>query len=320
MGKRSRSGAQQSLRRRDLLALTFSVLVTLYLIIPDAIFRFCFSRYVPLRTLVPTRVETIYRAVALAILPFVISIILVFWAWPFNTYPLRVDGRAASRSADYKMVTAALYSEELFKKNYEEFWPALDRSCRRQCRLLSWYYLLVVFEGLAFGFLSSNYGKYQTNKIYSALADGLLLPNISEWHVLLTAFVFTDKKSPVLIDVLCTDGTLYDGEVTQYFLDGSKLSGMILDDPRRYDRKSLLADREAGKKVDPAAYWHKIRSANLYIFADKILNINLKSIEAESVKRYVSRSIGDAAISITIKPAGVEVSPKPPQAPLDGAG
>jgi hypothetical protein len=302
-----------------LLALTFSILLTLYLIIPDAIFRFFFSRYVPLRSLVPTRVETIYRAVALSFIPFVISTILVFWAWPFNTYPLRVDARPGSRSADYKTVMAALYSEDMFKKNYEEFWPALNRSTRRQCRLLSWYYVLVVLEGVAFGFLSSNYGKYQKNRIYSALADGLLLPNISEWHVFLTAFVFADKKSPVLVDVLCTDGTLYDGQVTQYFLDGSKLSGMILDNPRRYDRKSLLADREMGKTVDPNAYWRKIPSANFYVFADKILNINLKSIGVERVKMFVSKSIGDAAISVTIKTGTVEESSEPSRGPAADA-
>src|SRR5258708_18075105 len=118
---------------------------------------------------------------------------LLVWYVPlFNAWPFPVEGTSQQRRADYRIVTSALYSEAQFNKfdSSGEFWPAFTHCLRRQARLLFWFYLAVFGEGLLFGFLSTNYGKYQRNKLYSLLADGLLLPNISEWHVLLTPFVF----------------------------------------------------------------------------------------------------------------------------------
>jgi hypothetical protein len=288
------------------LALVFSFLVVLYLIVPDAIFRFVFKWFVPLRTLVPAKPETIYRAVVLAIIPFVIAMLLVWYVPLFNAWPFSVEGTAQERRADYKVVTSALYSDAQFREldAHGKFWPALTRCSRRQARLLFWLYLSVIGEGLFFGFLSGNYGKYQRNRFYRLLADGLLLPNISEWHVLLTPFVFRDKKVTVSADILCTDNTLYNGEISQYFLDGSKMSGMILVKPRRYDRRAYLIDLDKGLKPDKTKYWKDIPSAKLYIFADKILNINLNYLTSESlpgpVKNFIAESIGDSQISITV--------------------
>ena len=290
-----------------MLALVLSFLVVLYLIVPDAIFRFVFKWFVPLRTLVPAKPETIYRAVVLASIPFVITMLVVWYAPLFNAWPFPVEGTAQKRRADYKIVASALYSDAQFNKfdSSGEFWPAFTRSSRRQARLLVWFYLAVCGEGLLFGFLSANYGKYQRNKFYDILAEGLLLPNISEWHLLLTPFVFPDKKATVRADVLCTDGTLYNGEVTQYFLDGSKLSGLILVKPKRFDRRTYLADRDKGLTPDKAQYWKVIPSAKLYLIADKILNINLNYSPYESlpgpVKDFIAESIGDSRISITVK-------------------
>src|SRR6266550_976839 len=86
-----------------------------------------------------------------------------------------------------------------------QFWPAFTRCSRRQARLLVWFYVAVCGEGLLFGFLSANYGKYQHYGLYNILAEGLLLPNISEWHLLLTPFVFPNKEATVSADILCTD-------------------------------------------------------------------------------------------------------------------
>ncbi len=190
-----------------MLALVLSFLVVLYLIVPDAIFRFVFKWFVPLRTLVPAKPETIYRAVVLASIPFVITMVLVWYAPLFTCWPFPVDGASQQRRADYKIVTAALYSDAQFNKydSSGQFWPAFTRCSRRQARLLVWFYVAVCGEGLLFGFLSANYGKYQHYGLYNILAEGLLLPNISEWHLLLTPFVFPNKEATVSADILCTD-------------------------------------------------------------------------------------------------------------------
>jgi len=292
------------------LALAFSLLIVLYLIVPDAIFRFVFRWFVPLRTLVPAKPETIYRAVIFAAIPFVITMLLVWYVPIFNAWPFPVRGSAQDRRSDYRIVTSALYSEAQFDhlNSRGEFWPAFTRCSRRQVRLLFWFYLALVGEGWLFGFLSTNYGKYRRNRFYDVLAGGLLLPNISEWHVLLTPFVFPDKKATVKADILCTDGTLYDGEVAQYFLDGSKMTGMILVKPRRFDRRAYLAERDDAQNPDPAKFWKDIPSAKLYFMADKILNINLNYLPFKSlpgpVKNFIAESIKDSKISITVKSPG----------------
>lgn len=53
-----------------MLALAFSVLLTVYLIVPEAIFRFFFGFFVPTRTFTLTRTETAFRAVLISFFPF----------------------------------------------------------------------------------------------------------------------------------------------------------------------------------------------------------------------------------------------------------
>ena len=117
--------------------------------------------------------------------------------------------------------------------------------------------------------------------------------------------MFPNKEATVSADILCTDESLYNGEVKQYFLDGSKISGLILVKPRRYDRRSYLADLDKGLKPDKTKYWKDIPSAKLYLFADRILNINLNYVPHESlpgpVKSFIAASIGNSRISITLK-------------------
>ena len=299
-----------------MLAVLLSFLVVLYLIVPDAIFRFVFKWFVPLRTLVPAKPETIYRAVVLASIPFVFATLLAWYVPPFNCWPFPVSGTAGQRRTDYKIVAAALYSEAQFSKSdsARQFWPAFTRCSRRQARLLVWLYLAVVGEGLLFGYLSKHYGRFRRNTLYSFLAEGLLLPNISEWHLLLTPFVFPGRAATVDADILCTDGMLYNGEVAQYFLDGSKLSGIILVKPKRYDRRAYLVDVDKGLRPDKTKYWREIPSAKLYIFADRIVDINLNYSPYESlpgpVRNFISQSLSDSRISITVSGGSTDPTSK----------
>jgi len=242
---------------------------------------------------------------------------LLVWYVPlFNAWPFPSQGTDQERRADYKIVTSALYSDAQFKEfdSSGKFWPAFTRCSRRQARLVFWLYLAVIGEGLLFGSLSNNYGKYRTNKLYNLLAEGLLLPNISEWHLLLTPFIFPDKRAIVSADVLCTDDTLYNGEVALYLLDGSKLSGMILVKPRRYDRRTCLADVGKGLKPDKTKYWKDVPSAKLYILADRILNINLNYLPHESlpatIKDFIAESIKNSKITITVRGRSQEQTKK----------
>jgi hypothetical protein len=301
------------------IALAASVLLALYLIVPGFLFRFVFGLFVPLRTFVWTRTEEIYKAVITTILPFLLASSLAWVAWPFNAHPFSVRGNDELRRADYKLVASAFYSEQTFHASGEDFWKALTRSARRQGRLLVWYYGFVVGEALLLSFLILRYGKFKGNRVYSKFADTLLLPNISQWHVLLTPFIFPDRRATVTADVLASEGTLYQGTVSEYFLnlDGT-LSGLILTGPpRRFDRRTYLQDKDKGTKKDLETYWKEIPSAKLFMFADKIENINLnyepEVPSAKAVTDIVQR-LGKAgttySITIQVGKPGDE-SPKP---------
>jgi hypothetical protein len=245
-----------------------------------------------------TGTETVKRAAIVALFPFVLALTVCWQVRGPQNWPFPVDQNTVqSRRTDYKVVAAAFYSDADFSKSKTEFWPALTRSLRRQARLVIWYLLLVALEALIAGKLASDYAKYKNNRYYKWLSDMLLFPYISEWHPLLTPYLLPDTK--VRADLLCTNNTLYQGEVSQHFLRDGQLSGIILNDPRRFDRDRYVADKSGGKKPDKEKYWIKIPSRNLYFFADKIFNMNLTYVtgsgalvDTTAVENFVESALG----------------------------
>lgn len=298
-----------------MIALAASVVLALYLIVPSFIFRFVFGIFVPLRIFVRSRSEEFYRAVVTALIPLLLAWGFA-WTVPFlRSYPFEVQGMDETRRADYKLVAASFYSEQVFVNHRDEFWTAFTRSSRRQARLLTWYYVLIASEALMFGYSVRKYGTWKDNKYFSKFADKVLLPHVSEWHVLLTPLVFAERKATVRVDILSTEGTLYKGVVSNHFLDrDGMLSGLILTEPRRFDRRTYLKEKDWGSKPKPDDFWKDIPSAKLYIPADKISNINLnyepEVPSAEAVSRLVKEKTGThAVISVTFTKSAS--SPRP---------
>jgi len=179
-------------------------------------------------------------------------------------------------------------------------------------------------EAFSFGYLSKSYGKFQQNSPrYRWIADTFLLPNISEWYPLLTDFTFSHKPTRIKADILCDD-TLYQGTVAKHFLDkDGKLSGIILTDPLRFDRRAYLLAKDAGQKPKADDYWREIPSAKLYFFADRISNLNLSydAIEADEaillgyVGKVLKKGLSPKRISITVE---IQPSPEKPGSASDG--
>jgi hypothetical protein len=277
------------------ITLTASLLFTLYLLIPSTIFRFAFGVCVPLRNFVRTRGEEILSGAISTVFPLLVVGILVNVAPPFNQVPWSFADTVEARSADYKLVAGALYSEDLFKQDRQAFWNALFRTSRRQGRFLVWYYVSIGCEGLLLGLLSLLYPWLINVPGYKWVAKNILLPNISEWHLLLTPFYFTDKSTVVLADVLCSDNVLYKGQVWDHSLGKEgQLAGIILFDAHRYARDEYRKDKEKGE-VNKTDYWHKIPGTKLYLLGDKILNINLSyegpTPAPDVMERVISRQL-----------------------------
>jgi hypothetical protein len=259
------------------IALAASALLTAYLLIPNALFRFVLGRFVPLRLFQERKTEDVTRAVFT--LAFVyLAALWVVWCWPgAKTHPFNFADNPDLKSRDYQIVASSLYSEATFKEYKGEFWNAFDRALERQGRFLTWYYAFVLLLAVSSGLGIRNYGKLRRNKLFAWVADFYLLPHISQWYVVLTPFAFADKRTTVKADILMTDNTLYRGDVAEHFLDREgNLSGLFLANPLRFDRRSYFREQDAwGSARGLATFWREIPSAKLYLLADKIINLNL---------------------------------------------
>ncbi|MFI5089482.1 MAG: hypothetical protein ACHP7P_05450 [Terriglobales bacterium] len=115
------------------------------------------------------------------------------------------------------------------------------------------------------------------------LFGNTILRRASQWYVLFKAFMFPRALKPkVMVDVLTTDKHLYDGEIADYFVDGSgNLSELLLKGFRRFRFAEFEEARKADKKVKSADYWTVIPGANLLIPYDKVANINIRYVFTE---------------------------------------
>lgn len=169
------------------------------------------------------------------------------------------------------------------------------------------------------GWAASRYGRWKhstsrwkLSKVSIWLIEQFVIPKVSEWWVLLTPFTLPQKDAKIVADILMTDGVLYSGTVYQHFLapDG-KLSGVILVDPKRFDRPAYLSDKEKGTQKDKESYWKPIPSARIYMLADKIVNLNVNYSQntpaADIVKRYVETRIPKASPAFTIE---IKINPE----------
>ncbi len=245
--------------------------------------------------------EELNEILLLLFLIFFVVYALVWFVPPFTSFPFGFNDSTAQRRLDYKIVVDDIAGRPSDRSDRAAFWGAFGRCVRRQARLLSWYYALVLASACMLGHAAKSYGEYQEDHPrYRWVADTFLLPNISEWYPLLTNFTIKNKATKVQADILCDD-TLYQGTVAKHFLnkDGS-LSGIILTAPKRFDRQAYVAAKNAGttggakpKKED---FWREIPSARLYFFADRIsnLNINYDAPEASKAKleEYLRRILG----------------------------
>ena len=264
-----------------MIALAASIILALYVIIPGLLSRFIYRLFIPLRVLAAGKTEEATRAVATAIVPFLLALFVVWYAPGLNCIPVHA-AYPEFKAHDYKLVASCLYSETIFTQNADAFWLALDRTIPRQSLFLFWYYLLTVLMTIGLGYLSASYGKLGSNRYYRWFANKFLFPRISEWHPLFTAFVFADKQTVVRADILTTTDNLYRGTISEHFIDSTgKLTGLILTEAKRFDRRTYLRDWDEDRQRKTDEYWRGIPGAKMYMFADKIANLNLNYESAE---------------------------------------
>ena len=283
-----------------MIALVTTFFLVFYILIPGALFRFATSfSTVRLKSFQRTRTQEATFAVAVALLPFALALIGV-WTLPLlrhHPFPIR-EGTLAERRQDYRRVGEMLLTSDLAKlaacnpaapcPAVQAYWSSLDLILRRQARFLSWYFLFTFAEGLAFGLFASKYGDWRATAqnrhnpligLYSWFTRKFVLPNISEWHVLLTGFNWP-RGVLVVADVLQSDGHLYRGRVEDYFVDpDGKFTGILLRNVDRFDLYTYRRAQETSVNPQTLAsenFWKTIPSENFYIAQTAISNLNIR--------------------------------------------
>jgi hypothetical protein len=251
-------------------ALIVSYFLLAYLLIPAAIFRTS-SIFIPLKKFQRSRTEEITFAVWISVIPFVGAWILIT---VLRCAPL-------DRWDDYKEIIAGSYSDAIFKSTLNRFWRSTANVYFGQSRFLIWYYPLCFVQAGVFVLLVRNYGRWRDRcRHYEWFVDKLLR-SVSEWHVLLTTFNFpSNEEHEVAADVLTSDDHLYQGIAKDYSLDAQgALSGIILIQPRRFDRVGYLVAKAANPPPNPSDFWKEMGAPAgnvLYVPREKIVTLNLR--------------------------------------------
>src|SRR5690349_3625547 len=262
-----------------MIALVASALLGLYIFLPVFFFDKLAASFVRLKKSQRTKTEEVVTGVLIAGCPFAATWILSRFSWYIGHWPLLLtDPLPARKVADYQTVFASLYSDQFFSSHVEQFWDSFWRVLCHQGRFLFWNYSFLLLE-IGIVLLSTHqFGRLNRKGWFKWTAGKLLLRRVSEWHALLTPFVFhPNERRVVEVDLMTVDRHLYRGEVSDFFLDrDGQLTGLLLKQAKRYQYAKLEADRAAGKSLPLEDYWKNIPGANLFVPYDKTVTLNLR--------------------------------------------
>jgi hypothetical protein len=295
-----------------MIALVTTYFLVFYILVPGILFRFASSLRVRLKLFQRTRTQEATFSVAVALLPFLFALAGTWYLPLMRHQPFPVaEGGDLQLRQDYRRVTTLLTSSDasrFLSSNSdpflarEEYWQSLSRVLRRQMRFLCWYFVASALEGWIFGYLASKYGDWQINGqeesrnrkrsaftrlsnlpavVFNWAAGKLILPNISEWHMLLTDFNWPKREGFFIsVDILQSNEHLYQGRVADYFIDtDGKLTGILLKNVSRFDRQAYVDARKfsiAPKTISREDFWKAIPSSHFYIGYASITNLNVR--------------------------------------------
>jgi hypothetical protein len=290
-----------------MIALIASALLGLYVFAPYVIFHTLCSFFVRLKKSQRTKTQEIVQGVFVAGLPFALTTIL-FWTGSVGgscvLFPI-VDSHVR-KAGDYHAVFTAAYSDHYFAEHQTETWEALGRVWRRQADFLAWNYTFLCIETLCFIYLVRRYGAWKDNRLYGWFASRVLLPAVSEWHVMLTDFNFpAQEQRSVEVDAMSKDDILYRGNVVDHFLGpNGELSGLLLNGAQRYDRDKLKDDRKANIIKATDRYWRPIAGdGNFYLPGDNIASLNIRyPLPKDAFERLVKELIEKQFKNVKVEP------------------
>jgi hypothetical protein len=266
------------------IALVCTLLIAVYVLGPDLIARWILGFVVPRKTLTQSKGEEITRGLLWSLIPLSL-------AWlSRHTGPVSVS---PSSKFDVETFFSGLYSDSLFREHTKDFFSSASGFIRFNACILLRMYSLVVIAAITFNLLIKRYGRLRywmstrpwASKLRPVLAT-IILPHISEWHIILSPILLPSQEMNIEVDVLTKTGTLYQGALSNKMLgtDGS-LQNLTLSNPRRFRRDQFLEARKSSPDARPEDYW-KVIPGNLFvIMAADITTLNVRH-SPSSVRRY----------------------------------
>ena len=260
-----------------MLALLVSALVALYLLGPDLVSRWILAFAVPRRNIVQSRGEEITRAILWAAIPLTIAVL-----WAKATGVLNRPGDTAT----LENVFSGLYSDKFFEANRPEFFLSLHDFFWLNLELLWRLYSVVLAIALVFNLLILRFNRlwhrYRNPSMQRAVRFFLtyiILPRISEWHVLLSQMRLPPGPFVLSADLLTRANVLYQGRIQDKMLnpDGS-LHAITLASPRRFLRDEFHFAQTADPDTESSDYWKSIPGNLFVIMGSDIVNLNLKYV------------------------------------------
>jgi hypothetical protein len=280
-----------------LLALLVSYAIIAYIFVPAALFRLSSSSI--LKNFQRTRAEEIAFSVYVSIIPLLLAGLMV-WVWS-SWHP-----QSFADWDDYKEMLSASYSVQLFGESQSHFWQSASQVFAGQFRFLVVLWPCSFVEGVVFYRLVRSFGHWRDKGPLRSWLAERLLSNISEWFVLLTTANFpTQPERRVAADVLIVEDHLYQGFVANYFLDeNGELSGLLLTEPRRFDRIGYLTAKEKDEHTNQEGFWRDIPGNNLYLPRDKMLNLNLRypSKQEQPATEAANNELAATGLKLRIEP------------------
>lgn len=262
-----------------MIALVVSLLVAVYVLGPDLVSRWILGFVAPRKSLVQTRSEEVARGFLWSIIPFVVALMLR------HVGPLSL---APNSKVDLQTFFSGLYSESFFDQHRQEFFASANSFIYLNACLGARLYTIVVVGSVALNFLIGKYGVMRewiaSHPRFSWLRAPLstiILPRVSEWHVILSPMLLPSQDMNIEVDVLTKSGTLYQGAFKDKNLasDGS-LQSVTLGNPLRFQRDRYLDDRKTNLQTDPKKYWKLIPGQVFVIMGPDITTLNIRHMPA----------------------------------------
>jgi hypothetical protein len=296
-----------------MIALIASAALVLYVLLPDFIFNQIANQFVLLKKPQRTRIGEIAAGIAVVLLPFCAALLFSHLFWFVGHWPFPISESGISKHVDYRVVASGLYSEKFFDDQPSQFWVAVGHVCMHQTRFLFWDYVFLLIESVIVSWLTASYGSFRQVWLFERLVGKWLLRRASQWHVLLTPFLFPANNRPaVFVDVIVADGHLYRGRIGDFFLTANgDLASLLVKEVRRFKYSQYQADitkADPGQVIPKEDYWRDIPSANFIIPYEKIITLNISYEFGKEQQVTVAKSaLKDAGI------VGAEVVFEPDQ-------